>query len=136
MPAFTIVLDIPAGTPKSYPVSEYVDCVPGILRRLTFFFPPGPQGEVGVRLCHNDNPIAPSRGGLWLAWDSGAVVIDVSYPLLVNDVRLYLVGHAEGAVFKHSVSVLCEVDTSEIPAAASPILNVIDRVGRLLGTQE
>ena len=128
MPSYIYDLDIPAGTTAETPAEVVADLPAGKLTGLTVFFPPGPQGEVGVRVLHNRHTICPSQDGQWLAWDSGAVFIPMAHWLLQNEQQLVMQGQAPQANFAHRIMFKIDVDVAAQTTATSPTVYDLDRV--------
>jgi hypothetical protein len=135
MANYVFDLVIPAGTTSNTPAELVVDLIPGRLTRVDAMFPPGPQGEVGVRLLHNRHQIVPSFLGQFLSWDSGLVSIIVNYDIPQSDAQLVVQGRSPNASFSHTVTVRLEIDPYPEQQPASLILPGIDRVNVLIGEQ-
>jgi hypothetical protein len=133
MANYIYYLDVPAGTPESDPVEMVIDAVPGTLTRLDVMFPPGPQGEVGIRLLHSRHQIVPSFLGQFLNWDSGIVAVLVDYELPQSDAQLVLQGVSPNASFGHTIGVRLEIEPPQAPGQASLILPALERVNVLIG---
>lgn len=132
MATYIINLSVPAGTTAAGPVEETVTLPSGVLAYVAVFFPPGPQGEVGVRLLHNRSQFYPSRVGQWAAWDSGQIQSRVNLPLGLGDADIVIQGKSPDANFDHEITVKLDVE------AAAPVFDPVgltdgmDRALRLL----
>jgi hypothetical protein len=128
MISYVYTLTVPAGTTKEDPVEQVAALAVGQLRGITLFFPPGPQGEVGIRVLHNRHQLLPALAGQWLAWDSGAVPFDLSFSINAGEQELVIQGHGENANFEHNIMVKIDLETAPETVASQPVLSAIDRV--------
>jgi len=135
MANYIYYLEIPAGTVEGTPAEMVIDAIPGTLTRVDVMFPPGPQGEVGVRLLHNRHQIVPSFLGQFLSWDSGIVAVIVNYELPQSDAQLVLQGVSPNASFNHTVGIRLEIDPYPDQEPSSLIVPGMDRVNVLIGEQ-
>ncbi len=133
MATYFYTLTVPAGTTAGTPAEESVTLPAGVLSQVTIFFPPGPQGEVGVRLLHNRSQVFPARANQWAAWDSGAVSAKINLPLAVGDTGIVVQGKSPDANFDHEITVQFDVNTSGLPLEPVDIPDALDRVEVLLG---
>ena len=105
---------------------------PGVLSSVALFFPPGPQGEVALRLLHNRSQLLPARMGQWLNWDSGVVTIALNFPLGEKDYQCVLQAKAPNANYAHELMVKFDVAPNSAYNPLSAAVNDLDRINEML----
>ena len=115
MPSYLFSLAVPAGTTEAAPVEQVVELAPGNLKAVTFLFPPGPRGEVGVRLLHNRHTLYPSRNNQWFAWDAGEVKVELDHELIQGETSLVIQAKSPTANFAHDIGVKLDLQPSSAP---------------------
>ena len=133
MPVYVFEVAVPAGTLAASPVEQVFMLPVGTLNRVEIFFPPGPQGEVKVRMLLNGTQIYPSETGQWIAWDAGAVdaslALDVPYG--ENQVKVQVC--SPNANFAHTITVKIDVSTVLQYEGGSVSLDLSERMARIMG---
>jgi len=133
MATFLETLTVPAGTPLDTPVQQELIITPGVALVARLYVPPGPRGELYLRLLHRGVQLAPARAGTWWRLDN----ITVSYPLDVQvssgDNFFYLQGASPSASFGHTVDFEVVTDPSLTQSAANQPPNIISRLASLFG---
>jgi hypothetical protein len=127
---FGAALTIPAGTPDDAPAESEVVTAPGRAILLRVFVPPGPRGEVHLRLDYMERRVAPVPPATWDNLDDDLVDWPLDIPLPPGETRFTLAGSSPGASFPHTIPWEVHVDTTppaEAPAQSTTLL------GRLAG---
>jgi hypothetical protein len=112
---FTVT--IPAGTPKTAPVTTAIDLDGWTLQRLDLEVPPGPAGLMGFQLYNNGVAYIPYGEDEWLVWD------DVKETYYLDDQPnasgWAIVGYNDGT-YDHVVTVRAHVIPAQSQAASAP----------------
>lgn len=99
---------IPAGTPKSAPVTVAMVMPVRIVEHITITVPPGPRGEVGFALAAAGTVYLPSNAGGFLVADNA--VFDWPVEDMIESGAWQLIGYNTG-YFDHTIEVvfLCQL---------------------------
>jgi len=108
---------IPAGTPKSAPVTVALALDNWELEQLDLEVPPGPGGLMGFYVANNGVQWIPVGAGQFLVWDD----VQQSWPFTDQpDASGWeIVGYNTG-VYDHAVTVRFHVNVPAPPSAAAP----------------
>jgi hypothetical protein len=102
---YSAPLRIPAQTPITDPVRQFVQMEPGRVIRMTILFPWGHAGLTGLQIWKEGAQIAPLPDGAWLIGND--VVYDFPFNIFLDTdpPGLMLVGYNEDEYFDHTIYV-------------------------------
>lgn len=110
---------IPAGTPKSAPITVPIDLDGWDLQRLDLQVPPGPSYLMGFAVFNNGVQWFPQSPGEWIVWDDRA---ESWYPTeQPNGGGWSVVGYNTGT-YDHTVTTIWHVN---LPATALPTVPTV-----------
>lgn len=133
MPSYVFDLTVTAGTEADAPAETILLVPVGVIQRVEFMFPPGPQAEVGVRMLVNDTQVYPSQTGQWIAWDGGIVSANLDYDVPQGENLVKVQGRSPGANFDHTITVKVDVSTEALVLEGSVMLDIESRLQQVLG---
>lgn len=129
MPSFLSTLTVPRGTSLDAPASQSLEIVPGTLDTLRLFVPPGPRGEVYLRLRHGGVQLAPARAGTWWRPDNAVIAVPLGVQVGEGDAIIYLDGASPGANFEHSIIFEAIVLPGGSTLSSSGLVGLVKKLG-------
>lgn len=133
MAIFLARLTVPAATPLTTPASQELQTIAGQLINLRVYIPPGPRGELYLRLFHRGVQIAPSRVGTWWRPDNVVLNFPLDYPISKGDTIFYLQGVSPTASFQHAVDFELFVQPGNPAQAIGQPSGLLSRISDLFG---
>jgi len=133
MATFLETLTVPLGTPLDTPVQQELIVTPGSVVALRLYVPPGPRGELYLRLLHRGVQVLPARTGTWWRLDNVVLTQPLDVVVLKGDAFFYLQGASPTASFNHSVDFELIVDPSEKATPALSASTLLERLAGIFG---
>lgn len=133
MASFLGTLRTPATTPLSEPAEAELKVTSGKLINVRLYVPPGPRGELNLRLKHRGVQLLPARIGTWFKPDNITIDYKMDYDIMAGDEIFYLEGASPTANFNHTVDF--ELTVIE-PEATVTITGRAGLLGRLQEVME
>jgi hypothetical protein len=102
---YEIPITVPAGTAEVDAQKTSVKITPGILRRVSVYFPPGCAGNVKLKIFYQEWQLGPVNRDGYLVGDGGSVEWEEFIPLEAEPLELNILSWNEDSAYEHSVSV-------------------------------
>lgn len=133
MANFIATLSIPAGTTLVAPARQELVTVAGQLLALRLYVPPGPRGEVYLRLMWRGVQIAPARIGTWWRPNDAILTHPLDQVVSKGDAVFYLEGASPNANFVHAIDFELLVAPAQVQGQSLSTPSLIDRITSLFG---
>jgi hypothetical protein len=130
---FYASLTVPAGTPPDSPATVELKVVPGRVKLIRLYVPPGPRGEVSLWVLHQTRQLLPVPPGVYQWVDDDIIEVALDYPAAKNETLFTLCASSEFANFPHRIDLEILVDADEAVSNVETSGSLLDRLGDLLG---
>lgn len=115
MPIFLDTIVTPKGTTLAAPHNQALIAIPGSLSLVRFHVPPGPRGELYLRLLWGGVQILPARAGTWFRPDNVTLEYTLRPGLIIGPgaVLFYMQGASPRANYPHTVDFELHIDSGQ-----------------------
>jgi len=125
-------ITVPADTPESAPLMQFLPLTKGVITNVNIRFPAGCHGLVKIRLLRFEHALEPLNRDDWITGDDEPINISEFYELKESPARLKFVGYSEGSFYPHVITVRVTVLPKNI-ASLVPVIDLLSKMMQRLG---